>query len=571
MKKLLLITILIFIFATGVQAELLDVVEKDGVLYAGEGWSTTYNGIKVVYYSGTPEEIGQQQGLLVLGVDSKEQQDFFNKMQNQMKTGNYFIDKFRDLYAKYQFIPNFKRHIPDEYLQELKGMIRAVSKGESENIDDFIMANAIQDLGLTMGCSIVSTWGDSTKDGELLVGRNLDHLGFYEMAKYQYLAFYDPEKGNKFVTLNYPANIGLMQGMNDKGLVVAMTYSMVGKEETTINGMPYIIMLRHVLQYATNIDEAINMIKETPRTVGLNIMVASAKDKRAVVLETSASRLKVRRDKNYIYATNRYRTDYMKQFQEGSWIHSELRDKRFKELLNIGNGKIDYRDVIEMMRDKFAKNSPERKGFVAGIENAGTMASLVFRPEKLKLYVSNLSQMPAPEGEYVGFDCSAIWKKGKPVGPVEVINEPVSTSYNENWLRVRKAEFAENRGNKKKVLELLEPVVAEYPEAETPLLLLGVSYIKQKEIGKGLELLKRVTELPEIVYPYNLLRAYYWLGITYDIFLDDREKAIEYYKKTVELPIPDMPDNSGQLKNVASQGLKTPMTIDENGRFVPEK
>jgi predicted choloylglycine hydrolase len=65
----------------------------------------------------------------------------------------------------------------------------------------------------------------------------------------------------------------------------------VEKSETSIDGLPYVLMLRQVLQYSSNLKEAIEMVKKTPRTVGLNIMLAFAHDNRAVVMETSLLKL----------------------------------------------------------------------------------------------------------------------------------------------------------------------------------------------------------------------------------------------------------------------------------------
>ncbi len=567
MKKLSLLLLLLFLcfFSYIVEArqELLQVTEQNGVRYAGEGWATELNGLKVVYYSGSPEEIGQQQALLVMKPEGEELIKANEKLKKQIQTGNKYIDLFRNLYAKYKFIPAFKRHIPGEYLSELRGMALGLTDGENENYDEFILSNAAQDLGLVMGCSIYAAWGKMTQEGELLVGRNLDHQGFASFTKYQYLAFYNPEKGNRFVTLNYPSYVGLMQGMNDKGLVIGMAYSIVRPTETSIDGLPYTIMLRQVLQYADNLDEAIKLIKKIPRTVGLNIVLASALDKQAVVIETSANRLFIRKDENYIYATNRFRSPYMQKYQDGGWLSSSLRDQRFEELKGVFMGKLDYQKGIEILRDKYAPGSPANKGYVSGIENAATMASLFFRPDRLQVFVSTKKEVPVPEGSYVGFNCQDIWENGKPVNPFEVLPGVEDTTYNQNWLRVREAEIAAAHGDNERVKLLLESILKVNPEAERPLLLLGINYIKSNQIDAGIRLLERLVGLPEIAEPYHLLEAYFWLGAIYDISRKDRSKAVFYYEKALEISIPDMPGNTDYFKNMVEAGLRQPLVIKD--------
>lgn len=571
MKKvrcLLILILALFLLTSISQAEILSIFEKDGVKYAGEGWATEYNGLKVVYYSGTPEEIGQQHGLLVMAAGGEELLNYYEKMKEQMQTGNKYLDTFRNLYAKFKLIPAFKRHIPREYLSELRGMVVALTGGKSDNYDEFIMANAGQDLSLVMGCSIFAGWDTMTETGELIVGRNLDHLGFADSARFQYLAFYNPDRGYKFVTLNYPSYVGLMQGMNEKGLVIGMTYSVVKPEETSIDGLPYIFMLRQVLQYAGNLEEAVNIIKETPRTVGLNIVLASARDHRAIVVETSANRLYIREAEDFIYATNRFRSSYMQKYQGGGWLASSLRDLRFEELHKELKGKLNYQNAISVLRDKFAPGSAAARGYIdSGIENIGTMASLVFRPDKLQVFISTRTKLPVPEGEYIGFDCEEIWQTGKPVPPLEIIPAAEKTSFNQRWLQIRQAELASIHGKKDKVRELLEPILQTEPDAEFPLLLMGINYIKLREIDKGIELLERLVNLPEIAEPYHLLVAYFWLGAAHDIFIKDRTKAVNYYQKALEVQIPDMPGDADYFRRMVEAGLQNPLVV-KNGRIV---
>ena len=570
---LFVLCISIFLVPT-VQADELVVKEENGIKYAGEGWSTEYNGLKVVYFSGTPEEIGQQQSLFILNDDTEGQIAFYNNLKQRMETGNNVVDGFYNLYTNHQIIPTLKRHIPEEYLQEFRGMEKGV-KGEAKVLDanDFIFANSFQDIGLAMGCSVFSAWGDTTQSGELIVGRNMDKKEYLGIAKYQYLAFYNPAKGHKFVTLNYPGHAGLMQGMNEQGLVIAMSYANTKKPETSIDGLPFVLMFRQVLQYSANLEEAIESVKNTPRTIGLNITLASAKDNRAVVLETSANRFYLREAENYIYATNHFRSEYMKKHGNGKFrVHSYMRDERFEELIAQYSGDLNYQDMVKIMRDKFDPDSRRGKGLVAGIENAGTMASLVFRPDKLQIYPSNLSGMPAPEGEYLGFDCKKIWEEGKPSPPFEIIDEPEPTTYSKNWLKMREAENAYFNRNGDKVKELLTSVLQDMPEAETPLVMMGETYIKLREFDKGISLLEKVTELPETAYSNNLLRAYFWLGLTYDLFLDEREKAVGYYQKAVDLKIPGLlEEENNQLKILARLGLKYGLTTDEKGNVIPDK
>ncbi|HLV09737.1 MAG TPA: C45 family autoproteolytic acyltransferase/hydrolase, partial [Halanaerobiales bacterium] len=337
----------------------------------------------------------------------------------------------------------------------------------------------------------------------------------------------------------------------------------------SIDGLPYMIMLRQLLQYADNLEEAISIIKKTPRTVGLNILLASAVDGRAVVVESSASRLFIREAEDYIYTTNRFNSDYMKKYQSDGWMSSHLRDMRFEELREIYRRELDYKAAVKILRDKYAPGSSAHSGYVSGIQNEGTMASLVFRPEHLQVFVNKRTVIPVPEGEYYGFDCKELWESKQAIKPFEIIPEAPNSEYNRRWLTVREAELAHNKGDNELVKELMEPVVTAEPESETPLLLLGISYLRSGESDKGIELLERLVNLPKIAQPYHLLEAYFWLGSTYDIVKEDRQQAVEYYKKARELDIPDLLGDNDMLLKLVKAGVEKPLVL-EDGRIVAQ-
>lgn len=137
-----------------------------------------------------------------------------------------------------------------------------------------------------------------------------------------------------------------------------------------------------VLQYAGDLDQAVEMIKRTQRTVGLNVMIADGKSNRAVIVEIAANRYAVRKAKDgVIYATNRYRASWMQSVQGGGWLGSALRGKQFEEIFAAEYGRIDLKTTVEVLRDKFAEGTPAHDGFVSpGIDNQGTLAGLVFLP-----------------------------------------------------------------------------------------------------------------------------------------------------------------------------------------------
>ena len=570
---LLLVIIIGAVIVGSIKAayELPQVVEKDGVLWAGDGWLMREEGLNIAYFTGSPEEIGLQHGVL-LG-DDPELRDLFESLdpasdaEGIRERVGWF---FKNLYARFRFYPTFKSHTPDEYLQEMKGFIRGASGDDTDDIYDIMMGNAGQDLAVAgPSCSAFAAWGESTADEKMYVGRNLDHAEFMKLAHYQYVGIYEPEKGYKFAVHNYPSYIGTMSGMNENGIVVTSNYSIALQEEMTIDGLPFILMLRNVLQYAGNLDEALEIIKQTPRTIGLNLMLADAASEEAVVVEITANKMAVREADDYIYSSNMFQDQYMKQFQAPGWMSSALRDSRFAELGEFHRGKIDLEVSRDILRDKLSGLS--REGFYAGINTEVNMASMVFVPDKGEIWVGTVEEdglVPyAADASFVGVNAAAIWNTGEPQELIGVIPPTDREGEDKYWFKVRDASRLIALNRNEEAMTVIKEVLDKYPEAAIPQLFAGRLYNRLENYEKGLEYFNKFIAQQEHPEPYNLVQAYFWAGLASDL-LDEREDAINYYSQALEVKMEDMPGGIGPLLEIARQGTENKLTV-ENGVVKP--
>ncbi len=64
------------------------------------------------------------------------------------------------------------------------------------------------------------------------------------------------------------------------------------------------LVIRKALKYGSTVEEVLDIILNSPRTVGLNLMVADKE--RTVVVELTAYRMLVREAENAIYSTNQF-------------------------------------------------------------------------------------------------------------------------------------------------------------------------------------------------------------------------------------------------------------------------
>ena len=539
--------------------------EKDGVLWAGKAWSTRIGDLRLAYFTGSPEEIGVQMFHLVVAPEFEKMMESFAFIKKQGLSGGFFERTFKNFYAKFKFVPTFKRLIPREYLRELEGFAQASGDPRPGRlVNDLLMSNAWQDVSQVYGgCSFFAAWGEATGSGGMLVGRNLDYAGLEQLAGFQSVNFYKPETGYRFVTVNYPSMVGIMHGMNEKGIVIAKAYSTVVPEETTVDGVPFTIMLRHALQYGGSVDEVVNIIKNTPRTVGLNILVADAARREAVVLEVSAYRMTVRREDsaraNFIYSANRFLTPYLKEYQEPGWLSSAFREARFEKLKQAFSSELKVEDAVRILRDKEVED-PDSPALLPSIQNNATISSMVFDPVRLELWVSAPGGLLTTDQVFTGISASEVWRTGQPPSPVGFIPATETTPVVRAWQQVMTAAGASDQRKK----ELLTPVVERYPAAGYPLYLLGVACLRTGELQAGLGYLEQCVISANLPDPYYLLAAHAWLGVAYDT-LGRREQALQHYRAGLAVELWEEVDP--MVLQICQAGLRYPLRIDEKGQI----
>ena len=150
------------------------------------------------------------------------------------------------------------------------------------------IGHAVQDLAL-VGCSSFAAWGKKSEDGNLILGRNFDFYASDAFAENKIVAFINPKEGHPFMMVTWPGMIGVVSGMNIEGLTVTIN---AGKSKIPlIAKTPISILTREILQYARNIDEAIAIAKKRKVFVSESIMVGSANDNKAILIEVSPKNL----------------------------------------------------------------------------------------------------------------------------------------------------------------------------------------------------------------------------------------------------------------------------------------
>ncbi|SDM38377.1 C45 family peptidase [Kriegella aquimaris] len=388
-------------------------------LYVSEHGRLTHNkqGLWELYAEGNPLQIGLTTGSLTQELFHKQEDALLTKVDEMVpsKTKQYLLRKFLAWFNRKMYL-----NISNEYKTEIYGL----SQYASDTYDHIAEAyprilylhsahdigHALQDLAL-VGCTSFAVWGNKTADGKLIIGRNFDFYAGDEFAKEKIIAFINPEKGHKFMSVTWGGMIGVVSGMNDQGLTVTIN---AGKSKfPTAAKTPISIVTREILQYASTIEEAVAIAKKRKVFVSESIFVGSAKDKKAAIIEVSPENFGVYDVPNstQLICSNHFQsTAYANDKKNQDHIlesHSQYRYDRMEELLGEST-QVTPQTAVDILRNKEGLND---KAIGYGNEKALNQLlahhGIVFKPEELKVWVS---ANPYQLGEFVAYDLNTVFQ-----------------------------------------------------------------------------------------------------------------------------------------------------------------
>ncbi|MEO8584431.1 MAG: C45 family peptidase, partial [Flavitalea sp.] len=373
------------------------------------------SGLYELYVEGGPFERGVINGKL-----SKElvvrQEDYFNEQLTKLVPSNFYRH-----FLKY-FIGWFNRNLDKQITSEYKEEIYGVSESASDkyqyigsNYQRILNYHAAHDIGHALqnmalvGCTSFGTWGAQSNDSTMIIGRNFDFYVSDKFAEDKIVAFINPSQGYKFMMVTWGGFIGVVSGMNMQGLTV--TLNAAKSEIPSGSATPVSLVAREILQYAKNIEEAIQIAKKRKMFVSESLLVASAQDNKAVIIEKTPTSLDVYDPhKDLIVCTNHFQSkglskskDNIEQMKESA---STYRYQRLMELLNA-NGKNTVQKTVNILRDrKGLHNANIGMGNEKAINQLIAHHSIIFEPKKLLVWVST---SPWQLGEYMAYDLNKVF------------------------------------------------------------------------------------------------------------------------------------------------------------------
>ena len=393
------------------------------------------SGLWELYVEGNGYERGIANGMLTKELHEFQEDAFFHQIQLLVPDLNYL--KF----LKY-FVGYFNRHLPDHISEEYKEEILGISKYASDKYD-FIapkyhrilnyhgahdIGHALQDKNMTVGCTSFSVWDKKSADGKLLVGRNFDFYSGDDFAKNKIVQFTKPTRGYCFATVTWSGFIGACSGMNDKGLTV--TINAAKSSIPTDAATPIALLAREILQYASNIKEAIAIAQSRDVFVSESILVGSASDNKTISIEKSPTKMDVYEvpNSNQIICPNHYQGNlYQNDIAnitnqiESSSLYRSI---RLKQLL-ANSDTINYTQAAAILRNQKGLND-KNIGLTneKGLNQLLAHHAVIFKPQDKLMWVS---ANPFQCGEFVCYNLDSVFAKAKTIDKEKDINVPSLT------------------------------------------------------------------------------------------------------------------------------------------------
>lgn len=372
-------------------------------------------GLYEMYLEGDAYTRGVVYGRLAQKLIHDQELAFTNEIQRMIPSKRYL--KFLKYVVGFMN-RNLSDYIIREYQEEIYGISQAASEEFNwigTNYSRQLNYHAAHDIGhalanlMLVGCTSFATWDTASADSSLIIGRNFDFYVGDEFAKNKIIAFYRPEKGIPFASVTWGGFTGVVSGMNLQGLTVTIN---AAKSEIPFGAAtPVSLVAREILQYASNIQEAIAIAQKRKMFVSESFLIGSARDHKAVVIEKTPDALEV-------YETKGHQIQCANHYQSKGLGGSELNRQQMEKSASVYR----YERLQELLK-KYPRNTPEHTATILrdykghqdrdiGLTNEKALNqfiahhAVIFKPEQGLMWVSTA---PWQMGTFVCYDLNEIF------------------------------------------------------------------------------------------------------------------------------------------------------------------
>ena len=373
-------------------------------------------GVWEMYIEGAPYERGLIYGELAKELIQKQEDIFVGQIDNFVPSKTW--QRFLQL-----FIGFFNKDLPDNIQLENQKEIYGISHSFSDKYNyistkygRILNYHAAHDIGHALndysmvGCTSFALKNERTEDGKLLIGRNFDFYVGDEFAEEKLILFLKPDKGYGFVSYSWAGFTGVASGLNEEGLSVTINASK--SDLPTSSKTPISLLAREILQYASNLDEAIEIAKKRDVFVSETLLVGSKKDGKAILIEKSPAKMGVYDNRqSELICANHYQSQTFLMDKENIEnileSDSHFRFAKVKSMLSK-HTIIDVNKAAFILREQYGlQEDTLGMGNPRAINQLISHHSVVIQPEDLLFYASTHDFQL---GTYLAYDLNQVFK-----------------------------------------------------------------------------------------------------------------------------------------------------------------
>lgn len=370
----------------------------------------------VVWLSGTPYEMGYQQGEL-LHEELAAGIDWLNTY--------HLIDLLLPLARLLGLLDLAYENSYPDIIEECRGISDAAGDVGWEmdvcmllNFGDMLVEFLSHGIPpakkLAPGCSQAVATGPATVDGRLYHARSLDWDKIDFLLDYPVVFVRQPDDGIPHAFIGFPGNLSPYSGMNAAG--VSLASNEVDPSDNSQHdrvGRSHVQMQAQLLKHAHSLAEARAMIEAADHMTVETIVVADGIAQEAASFEMTAKLLGIRElENNVLYATNHFVAPATENADAETSESSARRFDRLAELIPAGGedtyyGEIDPETMVSVLRDRTdpwtgLESPPDVFDDDHSIATNGAIYQIVFDPENLLFWVA-AGAIPVPQQTFVGF------------------------------------------------------------------------------------------------------------------------------------------------------------------------
>jgi isopenicillin-N N-acyltransferase-like protein len=287
--------------------------------------------IPVVIVSGTPYEMGLSYG----GLMASE--------VNACMTGYLALAQAYDP-ARYSNAnldsawATVEPYVNTRFIEEMQG----VAAGAGVSYDKVRRAHCIS-LVSDYACSDIAVWGAASANGHLYQIRNLDYEKEAGLQNYPVIVVYLPQSGVPHANVAFAGLVGSMAGMNAEGVALSEKgASPAADYPFDLNGIPFIVMFRDILQDCHSLDQAVDLVTNAARIKKYYYVIGDGQQPAAVKIRAFAPGLDIWTDNDpadEVYPNVRPNVVYKTMDDTAAWNH-----------INANYGSYDADRMIDLSR-----------------------------------------------------------------------------------------------------------------------------------------------------------------------------------------------------------------------------